>query len=193
MEDNTAQPATILSPSEIPPMPPQGDPSPWETYKMVGRSLTEWEQIEYTLSRIYSILVEKPDDMSAIREYGTLSIFRDRSCQLESKANTFFISRQNQELEARLQYLLKRIRGYADRRNEVAHGVVSEILYSDNSLPSYGYALIPAPYQNKRLDNTHLPTYGYTSKELQRFTDAFMAVGLEAVGLKLDVEKMLLP
>jgi hypothetical protein len=191
MEDDIAPPDTILSPSEVPPMPPQGDPSPWETYKMVGRSLTEWEQVEYTLSRLYSILVDKPDDRDAMREYGTPTIFRERSVQLESKANTFFVPHPNQDLEGRLQCLLRRIRGYADRRNEVAHGVVSEILYSDNSLPSYGYALIPAPYQNKKLDDTHLPMYAYTSKELQRFTDAFMAVGFEAIGVKLDVEKML--
>jgi len=47
-------------PWDIPAFPEHGDPDSGSTYKMVGYALTQWEELEYQLSHLYSLLIGKP-------------------------------------------------------------------------------------------------------------------------------------
>jgi hypothetical protein len=60
----------MANPWDIPPFPSHGDADADETYKGVGSALSEWGELEYQLSHIYSHLLEMPSKISAMRQYG---------------------------------------------------------------------------------------------------------------------------
>ena len=59
--------------------------------------------------------------------YGQGRIFRDRFNILIKSAKRYFIKSPNQELEGELCFLLQRVLGFSDRRNEVAHGIIFQL------------------------------------------------------------------
>jgi hypothetical protein len=103
---------------DIPPFPVHGDMNPDDTYKMVGKSLSEWEELEYVLSHLYSEFIGQHPEILALRKYGQPRIFAERASALKKAAETFFIKFPNQVIESRLHLLLSHIQGFSDRRNE---------------------------------------------------------------------------
>jgi hypothetical protein len=187
----------MTNPWDIPPFPEQWDKAPGYTYKMVGKSLSEWEYLEYVLSDLYSQLIGQHAKIAALRKYGEPRIFAERAVALKKAAEVFFIKHPNQETEATLDNLLLRTQGFSDRRNEIAHGIVSPAEWNLSASPSLkeiaGYALIPPLYTHRKLDDKNLPKYIYTAAELERFASAFLGLGLEAVSLRLRIVRMLQP
>jgi hypothetical protein len=153
------------------PFPQSGDPEDSLTYEGVGRVLSEWEAIEFHLARLYSIFVGDADGVS-LQQYGTGRIFRDRLDRLQAASEKYFVGRPNQDLEAACDCLRKIATGYADRRNDVAHGMVfpvhgmtffEQMRGSPSDKPHY--LLIP-PYYVIREHDGGLPAYGYSFTEL---------------------------
>lgn len=166
---------------DVPPFPKHGDNAPDDTCKWVGRCLTEWEEMEHVLSTVYSQFCRNPQHIPTMREYGAPNIFRERKKRLEEAAESFFIRHCNQKVEGDFASLLDQIAHYSDRRNEIAHGVVRPLQWIWPHLPVYEairdgalqYALIPALYTHKKLDETHRPRYIYTANELEYFCRSF--------------------
>ena len=110
-----------------------------------------------------------------MQRYGEGRIFRDRLAMLRTKAETYFIARQNQELEGTFNCLTKAAEGFSDRRNEVAHGMVFPIhtvtFFRSKFAPDIGtkeqYAIIPPYYLLRKHDATGAPMYAYTYRELR--------------------------
>ena len=153
-----------------------GHPRVWAIelwyYSAIGKVTSQWERVEFELSRLYSIFVGKPND--AMQEYGKGRIFRERACAFVESAEAYFINHPNQELEGRLHCLMCLAQGYADRRNEVAHGIVFDIqgitFFAERMEPEARskpqFAIIP-PYQTLRKhDEDGAPKYAYTSEEM---------------------------
>jgi hypothetical protein len=181
----------MTNPWEAPPLPAAADEDIDAIYRGVGRVITAWEGIEVNLSRIYSMLHARPDDLETIRQYGEPLKFAHRFSNLQSFARRFFVTRPNQEIEGRLDDLAGRISSYSSRRNEIAHSLVNPIqIYpwflerATSIKPRTNYwALIPS-YHNFR-DHVDMgadkplkrvPAFVYTSNELKH-----LEVGLNAL------------
>jgi hypothetical protein len=186
-------------PWDIPAFPEHGDPDSGSTYKMVGYALTQWEELEYQLSHLYSLLIGKPALIVAIREYGEPRIFADRLRNLKLTAAGFFVGRPNQKLEGDFEHLCEKIEKMADRRNEIAHGYVRIVGGILIPIPNYKgdhpseYGLVPPLYAHRKLDDKHRPKYIYTANELMQFGLAFFDLSAEALHLKLAIAHTLQP
>jgi len=169
------------------PFPTHGDSDDRITYEGVGRVLSQWEAIEFRLAQIYSVFVGDPNG-DALKRYGAGRIFRDRFTALQTASEPYFIKRPNQELEAQLKCLGNAATGFADRRNDVAHGMV----YPVNELTSFTdrfgsspntpqHALIPPLYLARKHGADGLPTYAYCYAEL-RSLEARLIILVDQMG-----------
>lgn len=153
------------------PIPTHADKTDSATYEGVGRVISQWEAVEFQLSRLYSAFVGDPDGES-IQQYGTGRIFRDRLTLLEGVAAQWFIANPSQHSEGHFERLIEQARGFADRRNEIAHGIVFPVhtvsyFVSVMNLPAgVRWALVPPYYLLRKHDERGAPVFIYTSAEL---------------------------
>lgn len=164
------------NPWDRPPIPKRGDEHEDITFMHVGRITTRWEFIEVEFSRLYTWFGGKLDDQILMNEYGKGSISRTRTKDLTRKADEFFIKNPDQHRESKFCSLLAQARGYADRRNDIAHGIVFRIdpitffreRIKATLLKREHYALIPPIYSFRHADVQGFPVYAYTSPEMKR-------------------------
>ena len=151
-------------------LPQKGDADAISTYAGVGRVLSQWEEVEVELSAIYTILRGKHRQLAAFHEYGLGRIFADRVQIFEKAMEAFFIKRPNQQLEGEMFVILQRVKNLANRRNEVAHGLVRPIQWMRSRRaddpPGGQFVLVPSHYNKRKFTPKTLPTYAYTSIEL---------------------------
>jgi hypothetical protein len=150
-------------PWDVPPLPTKGDDDIEFTYAGVGRVLSQWETAELELSRIYGLLLNRPDDIEAIRLYGDPKIFEERAKGLAAAAEQYFRWNPHQDTEAELSELMLLARQFSARRNEVAHSIVRPIGNDDGP---QRFCALPPQYEAKKFDSNDTPAFGYTSVEL---------------------------
>jgi hypothetical protein len=158
----------MANPWDRPPRPIQGDATDSILYEWIGRNVIHWEHIEWQLARLYSAFFGKLDDGALMREYGAGQIFRLRLTALKRAAESYFMRHCNQYLEAEFDKLCMASEGFADRRNEVAHGVVvsTRIFHFFAHLPKDTWVLVPPFSEKRNFDDLNIPKYMYTSREL---------------------------
>ncbi len=160
-----------------PPIPKIGDPSEDVTYAHVGRLISQWEFLEFALSQIYSCFCVGLTQTTYMREYGSGNIFRVRADILKRKAEDYFVKNPDQGVESEFDRLLTEAKGYSERRNDIAHGVLFPIheitLFRERIKPDRlhrpHYAIIPPLYAS-RFHKAGLPDFAYTSVEMGRLT-----------------------
>lgn len=155
------------------PLPIRGDLDEAKTFEGIGRVIDKWERIEFLLARIYSIFVGDPDG-DALREFGTgrRNIW-DKLSVLKDAAEQAFARRPNQKSEGDLFKWILHVEGFADRRNEIAHGIVYMVslftfFRQRTDRPDYQvqYAVIPAYHIAKHHNPNGIPKYMYASPEM---------------------------
>jgi hypothetical protein len=189
----------MSAPWDVPPLPKYGDDNPDSTYKMVGKALSEWEQLEYQLAHLFSVLTYRPSVISALREYGEGTIFPSRLQSLRSAAEAFFTKKCDQAAEAEFDRISLFAERLADRRNEIAHGIVRPLQWVQQMMLDYQhiqdmerqYALVPPLYTRKKLDEKHRPKYAYTATDIMSFMLAFHDLSKDALLLKLKISRSL--
>jgi hypothetical protein len=111
-----------------------------------------------------------------MRAYGKGRIFPERIDNLAKVAERHFRISPCQKREGRLDALLEEARRYADRRNEIAHGIVfriDEIMFfrqrlKPQRLHREHWALIAPLYASKAHRESGMPAYAYTSESINR-------------------------
>jgi hypothetical protein len=148
---------------DIPPFPEHGDVSADLTYAAVGRAMSEWEELELYLARLYAKFLKiHPIRAIAVTEYRNAAIFRVRANVIEKAADKYFVSHPDQEREADFQQLLGDIRQLSNRRNDIAHGVVKlwwnhRETFSE-AIDRNEYMLTPSTYMDKKFGDTRAPS-----------------------------------
>ena len=163
------------NPWDRPPFPAHGDPEQDYTYAGVGRVISRWEEIESELSHIYAIFIgqfqtEEGYDLY----YVSGKTAAGRIATTKQAAESYFIRHPNQGNEAAVCDLLARISEFAQRRHEVAHGVVRPMQWYGLALPQFKppidapfqFCVVPPHYQRDWFDTNRMPKYIYTSNEL---------------------------
>jgi hypothetical protein len=165
-----------------PPIPTHGDSDDDTTYAGVGRVVTEWEQVELALSRLYSLFMGRFEHRETMREYGDGTVLKGRLERLARAHETFTRRVPDQALESEFDSLIERIRLFAERRNDVAHGLVWPIQWNGPpaiELGPFQFCVVPPDYKKKLFDPNNMPLYVYTRHELD---------GLQAVFFTLSDE-----
>lgn len=165
-------------------LPAQGDKSHNVIFRFVGLVVTSWESLEFELSRLYSVFAGEPDGESLQEEYGAGRIFKDRLAILRRGAEKYHIAHPNQDHEGGFAFLCTASDGFAARRHEVAHGIglrVDRIAHFQRMFePWYGekpqWLLVP-PLYAKRWHDKGLPSYAYSSKEMNELAARLLELG----------------
>ena len=183
--------STLSNPWDRPPVPRHGDDDQDRTYCGVGRVVSEWETIELELGHLYSLFEGKFGNPGSVRDYGTSPMFADRVAKLEKAKQRFFGRNPNRELDAEFCEMLERIRQYADRRHDVAHGIVRPIIWAFGSAASsatgdlpFHYCVVAPDYKENRFDENHQPIYAYTWPEMMQIQGALHGAAHEVMRYK---------
>lgn len=113
-----------------------------ELYMAVGRALSAWEGVENALADAFTLLIGAreivPPVVPAVRAYGAVAGFSGRADMLQAAAEGFFewiprgaphedhkLTEYRKKLSDEFGDLLDEARGFALRRNEIAHGIVT--------------------------------------------------------------------
>jgi hypothetical protein len=184
--------STVTNPWDRPPVPPQGDNDQDRTYCGVGRVVSEWETIELELAHLYSLFENKFGNPVTVQDYGADALFADRVSKLVKAKERFFARNSNQSLDAEFCELLERIRKYADRRHDVAHGIVRPIIWAFGSAQAasaasdlpFHYCVVAPDYKENRFDEHHLPIYAYTWPEMMQIQGALHGAAHEVMRYK---------
>lgn len=172
-------------PWERPAAPTQPDADIQILYASVGQALTHWEQIESELSIWFALFIDKMWQHEAYDQYYE----EGRTCRrrintVEKAGEQFFIKKPDQRAESDFSTLIRATRGFADRRHELAHGIVRPVQWfwtwvSATMKPpegvDYEYCLVPPHYQRSWFDAKEWrPDFVYTSKEIYEIDRNFV-------------------
>ncbi len=183
------------NPWDMPFLAQEGDIDPERIYAGIGRVSCQWEDLEISLSHLYSCLVGKPHQADAMYDYGDKAAFRARVRILLEPAHQCF---RDQDREAQLDQLCEELIGFSCRRNDVAHGVVrpKEFYAGAQALTSksvvefpttYTYWLVPAHYKMEKAGSRELPSYAYNQKLLYELQQNLLRLTHKISSLKHDL------
>lgn len=163
------------------PLPLFGDEDISKLFYSLGRAIDKWEAIEFALSHLYS-LFRGGRTLEGMREYGQGKIFRERADGLERMASGWFVRNCNQTVEGNFDNLIKATRGFSERRNEFAHGLVMNVsgfvfwrLQMRLARPeARRYIVMPPLHTLRKHDAFGMPVYGFSSCELDILHDRML-------------------
>jgi hypothetical protein len=165
-----------------PPFPKRGNRSSRALYEAIGRALCTWEELETMLAHLYAALCGRSQfDAKANHAYGEELNFRNRLTELERAGCRYFVKRPDQTQEGELAWVIRYVRGYSQRRNDVAHGVV-RLLHMVLD-PRQGlltapteWCLVPPDFREAKFVSPDTPAHILTSREINHFATAFSPI-----------------
>jgi hypothetical protein len=181
---------------EPPPFPKRGNRSCRALYEAIGRALSTWEELEARLAGLYAALCGQSQfDDDANNAYGRELNFRNRLAELERAGCRYFVKRPDQTLEGELAWVIRHAKGYSQRRNDVAHGVVRVLrMVLDPrqgvlsvSVPTE-WCLVPPHFREAKFVSPDTPAHILTSREINHFAAEFWPIIRRAHALATAVE-----
>jgi len=181
------------NPWDRPPFPKHGDEKADETYAAVGQLLSQWETMEAELSHIYAIAIGKYPQSEAYEDYydkGRTS--KARVERVRCAVQRFSIKYPDQNFEGGISNAMEAVLGFADRRHEVAHGIVRPIQWYGSAITDlatagsapFQFCLVPPHYHCNWFDDDQMPKYVYTSIELKMLTALMWQLTMKVITLK---------
>jgi hypothetical protein len=172
-----------------------------ELFLSVGRALSRWEGLEAEMGGLYAAFTTGPSERyiaPAIRAFGTITNTNSRAEMIAHAGEAFFhltVDDAHTEvaLESELKDILKSYRGWAGRRNDIAHGYSTASQhpdYTDDNQPIITtYSLCPSHGHSRKWELNMEPTYHYIPREIDSFGVAFDALALQVsyFAAKIDV------
>jgi len=108
--------------------PTQYDKTAEQIYQAVGAALSEWENLELTLTCLYTSFLRKPRSFDLIRQYGSdHKTFAVRLGAAERAGRNYFASFPSQENEGDFRQIVVELKNKSNQRNLIAHGLVREV------------------------------------------------------------------
>ncbi len=160
------------SPWGVLPTPAVWDRDIDDIYRAVGEALSEWERLEFACLELYIALLASKN-LGAGQGYGSVVAFSGRIELLKTAFAAFPYTDQPGFADefVGLGALLTEIDRLSARRNEIAHGVASDVTIGGRR----GFLLLHAGYATNKqsLDNHSLGKYAYGSGEILIYARRF--------------------
>jgi hypothetical protein len=180
----------------------QGDRSAEPIYTALGRALSAWEGVNAAANSLYHALHEHMTPLEreiAIKAFNDLPKTHDRARMLRQAAAAFTASGFGQmrdeaaKFKKRLKDTLGRYVEWVARRNDLAHGYVTEARspdYSKDDQPIITvYALLPSHARPDRWHHEE-PEWNYLATEIEEFAQQFGYLDNALERLASDVAKL---
>ena len=187
---------TVQNPWDIRPQALRGDREPKELFVAVGEALTEWENVESSLAQLFAVFVSARGKSTfwkpAVQAYGSIASFKSRCEMVRVAADAFFDTRKSLEVaKPRLKTLMTEAGQYSGRRNEIAHGKVSELFWNSpgRAAKSGGFYLLPSLFNPRKVKKSTGLSYLYTSTDLTHYRQEFTKLHLRIEGFRRDLLK----
>ncbi|NKK60712.1 hypothetical protein GFM44_33310 [Rhizobium leguminosarum bv. viciae] len=163
----------------------QGDRSAEPIYTALGRALSAWEGVNAAASSLYHALhahVDQVERDMAIKAFDDLPKTHDRGRMLRQAGVAFTASNFGEmrdeaaKFKRRLKETLGRYVEWVARRNDLAHGYVTEARSPDYSIDEQPiitvYALLPSHARTDRWHHEE-PEWNYLAVEIEEFARQF--------------------
>jgi hypothetical protein len=184
-----------------------GDSDPNTLFLALGKAVSAWEGVQVAVSSLYTSLVtvshleSEEEARSAINSSQLVHIRAQRLLLAANDAAEYLFDVEQHEKKKfilRVEKLAQRYRGWAERRNDIAHGYVTEASHPDYSLEDQPiittFSLCPSharqtsPFSKDSRWHYGESDYNYRAEDLDRFTDAFARLDkdIEELATKLS-------
>jgi hypothetical protein len=164
----------------------QGDPASNPIFCALGKAVSAWEGVGAAMNAIYYAILDddQRDELDSVdlNAFGDLRNVHKRAKNLHDRWRLFSKSLSTVEtpevgaIDAELTSALAAVRGWAERRNDLAHGYVSETEapdYTKDEQPlTKQFALCPSFARPSKWPHAE-PEYNYLAKEIEAFARAF--------------------
>ncbi len=91
---------------------------------------------------------------------------------LDAAARAFFLQQPDLGRRKTWTDLLEELSGFADRRNDIAHGS-AELLYDLQEEKKLGFFLLPGLYASKKYPSDGPPAYRFSAKQVKQLAQQF--------------------
>lgn len=163
---------------------PIGDDNPHKIYPVIGEITTVWEGAEISYSYLFSTILRPTQSIPAARRaYGSIISAKSRRDMIEGAGEVFFHLFPNARLEQELGEFLNIYMSAANRRNEIAHGVIVRTTGQRE-----GWYLEANTYSRKRDMNFNSP-YAYTGAQMHQIASRFSRLRTDVEGFRSTLKE----
>ena len=180
-----------------------GDREPGAIYAALGRAVSDWEGVSAATAALFHALLKEAErsdlEAGAVEAFGGVTKVQERAKRLRARWERFFdadFGAAGDDAEAllgELPELMAAYRGWAERRNDLAHGTVTEaaapdVEQDDQPIVAH-HALCPSHARTGKWPHVE-PEYNYVAGEIAAFADAFRALNERIEGVAQRVEAL---
>jgi hypothetical protein len=191
----------MANPWDVPPTLPESDMSFENLYRAVGEALSTWEGVENELAQLFAAFVGAEANFKnweatipAIRAYGSVISFNGRADMIDAAAKGYFFVTKTVSFdlgpsipETRYADLMKACRGFAARRNDIAHGMA--LLSLNEAGRVTGVYLQPGLFASKKNPLGKQPSYSYTTSQIRDFIKHFQELSFQVQIYRGELER----
>lgn len=174
-----------------------GDKRRAPIYTALGRAVSDWEGVQAAIANIFAALIAGDIDLeNRLIAFGDNSRVHDRAKIIKDEAEIFFARkfgngpRNPSVLRAELTSILSAYRGWAERRNDLAHGYVTRMrapdYYDDHQPIRTFHNLLPSHSRINKWVHEE-PIFNYVAAEIKLFAKEFVALDkrMESLAAKI--------
>jgi hypothetical protein len=178
-----------------------GDPSQEVIYTAVGKALTRWEGLVADLTSVFAVLTAADEPWNynpAVRAFGSVQGAAAKSEMVQQGVEALFHNFERQlnvdcaSMRDELKGLLREYCGWGARRNDIAHGYVTESRapdYTNDEQPIVStFLLCPSHSASRKWPMDWEPAYKYRAVEIDKLGASFdeLADRLRVFSKKLE-------
>jgi hypothetical protein len=162
-----------------------GDQTAEPLFSALGKAVSAWEGVQAATSSLYFAMrigCAPTETDPGFNAFGGLNQVHKRRKELEKRSRSFLTQDFGHNVEAvvrfraELKNVLSAFVGWAERRNDIAHGYVTEAQSPDYYDPEQKiitvYALCPSHARIAKWLNSE-PEYNYLASDLEAFIESF--------------------
>jgi hypothetical protein len=178
-----------------------GDVLPAAIYSALGLAISNWGHLETGLGMMFGFIISAdsrtintpgPALVMTARAFGSVRTSEGRLSMLSAVAETFFVRHSQPDLQAQFDSQYRSWKGYSERRNDLAHGVVrpyGPAIGMDDKLRGQFY-LVPSIIDAAKWPGiSDHPAYCYTSNDVNGFAQVFKEMTDKISELVVDFSK----
>jgi hypothetical protein len=166
------------------PMQAKGENLPGPLYTAVGHALSDWELLQTELSVIFVALCDVRNPAALLRAFGAGMVVHPKLEMLEHAAAAAL--QKHPKLAKRAKGFIDEVRGFNERRNDIAHGIVVNFISEESPK---GFYLVPSWTTTKK-QKLGVPVghkYMWTASQVKEYAAEFDRLFKEGGQLRDDI------